>query len=342
MPTVVTKTIKPAGGGDYTTLAAWETARAGSKVDTIERAECYAGNSGGLTLGVSWSLDATSHIEIAAASSDMHQGVFSTAKSHIISSGSAIHIGASSVARVRVYDMLLGAGGVGSGVKNGYTAVDVKAYRCIATGATATGGFSGVKYAENCVAYGIRFDASSSGFASVSSGGQQLLNCTAYDCGIGFFASSSANIDARNCVAQSCTDGFKVASASFVATSSNNISDIAGDAPGTNSKQGVVQFVDAANKDFHLAATDTVARGAGVNLTSSGITTDIDGDARPATGAWDVGADQVVESPTPTPSSSYGSGAKLKMMYGAYSQDRKRDDTEVLMVIEKFLEVVSG
>ena len=98
--------------------------------------------------------------------------------------------------------------------------------------------------------------------------------------------------------------------------------------------------VNAANNDYHLAAADTVARGAGVNLTASGITTDIDGEARPATGAWDIGADQVAESPTPA--SSYGSGAKLKMMYGAYSQDRKREDAEVLMVIEKFLEVVSG
>ena len=49
-----------------------------------------------------------------------------------------------------------------------------------------------------------------------------------------------------------------------------------------------------------------------------------------------------VYTPAPSASSSYGSGAKLKMMYGAYSQDRKREDAEVLMVIEKFLEVVSG
>lgn len=55
----------------------------------------------------------------------------------------------------------------------------------------------------------------------------------------------------------------------------------------------------------------------------------------------DIGA-MAVHTPAPTPSSSYGSGAKLKMMYGAYSQDRKREDAEVLMVIEKFLEVVSG
>lgn len=58
-------------------------------------------------------------------------------------------------------------------------------------------------------------------------------------------------------------------------------------------------------------------------------------------GGVDIGA-IAVYAPSPSASSSYGSGAKLKMLYGAYSQDLKRDDAEVLMVIEKFLEVVSG
>ncbi|HEU6436578.1 MAG TPA: hypothetical protein VE028_03940 [Nitratidesulfovibrio sp.] len=86
-----------------------------------------------------------------------------------------------------------------------------------------------------------------------------------------------------------------------------NCSDIAGDAPGAHCVTGTVQFKDAANKDFHLAETDTVARGAGVNLTSSGITTDIDGQTRPATGAWDIGADQyVAETPPVTERNPWG------------------------------------
>lgn len=299
MATVVTKTIKPGGGGDYTTLAAWATARAGAKVDTIERAECYAGNAGPVALGSAWSLDATSLIEIAASAQDKHNGVFDTLKAHILASGDCVYNTSANASKVRIYDMLFEASSLGAAVKNSYSSSDWRVYRCVATGLTATSGFKGFKYAENCVAYGIIYDSASSGFSSVNSGGQTIFNCTAYDCGVGFSASSAANIDARNCLAQSCTDGFKTSSASFVAASSNNISDIAGDAPGAHSVTGTVQFKDAANKDFHLAAADTVARGAGVNLTASGITTDIDGETRPATGAWDIGADQYV-APAPT------------------------------------------
>ncbi len=54
-----------------------------------------------------------------------------------------------------------------------------------------------------------------------------------------------------------------------------------------------VSFVDAANKDYHLAAADTGARGQGV----AGLGADIDGQAR--LGApYDVGADQASEPPT--------------------------------------------
>jgi len=60
----------------------------------------------------------------------------------------------------------------------------------------------------------------------------------------------------------------------------------------TNGKAGVPTYVNAGAEDFHLAVGDTVARGAGVNLTGtySFLTTDRDGVARPASGAWDAGA----------------------------------------------------
>jgi len=43
------------------------------------------------------------------------------------------------------------------------------------------------------------------------------------------------------------------------------------------------------NNNFHLVSGDTTFRGQGTNLTAFGITTDMDGNARPATGAWDIG-----------------------------------------------------
>lgn len=45
---------------------------------------------------------------------------------------------------------------------------------------------------------------------------------------------------------------------------------------------------------FIPAGNDTVTRNNGINLTSSGITTDILGIGRPATGAWDIGSYQFV------------------------------------------------
>ena len=48
-----------------------------------------------------------------------------------------------------------------------------------------------------------------------------------------------------------------------------------------NSITDVVQFVDANNGDFHLHANDTVAEGAGVDI-SSIISHDFDGDTRDA------------------------------------------------------------
>ena len=55
-----------------------------------------------------------------------------------------------------------------------------------------------------------------------------------------------------------------------------------------------MQFVDADNDDFHLAAGDTGAKNAGTSLAADAnlaFTTDIEGTFRG--GAWDIGADEV-------------------------------------------------
>ena len=347
MPTVVTKTIKPAGGGDYTTVQAALVAYPGNLVaqDVVLRLECYGGNAGAVDIPSTYTTDASRYVHIVAASSARHSGVWDDAMARCEgpeAGGSAVlhgPWGSPSPGGVVVDGMLLrsSAGSAiddESGPLNGGGIIVARG--CIAR---APSGLAYRRCAEvtNCVAEQCTYGVS----AAKRDGAPTKASCvTVVGAAIaGFFGNDDAQPVVKNCIAQNCTDGF---SGTFSAASDYNISDIDGDAPGAHSKTGVVQFVDAAAKDYHLSPADTVARGAGVNLTASGITTDIDGDARPATGAWDIGADQVAESPTPTPASSYGSGAKLKMMYGAYSQDRKREDAEVLMVIEKFLEVVSG
>ena len=85
MPTQIIKSIKPAGGGNYTTLNAWAAARIGNIVtrDTVEIAEVYSGGNSvssrlPLYVGDGWNTDATHRVIIRAAAGEAHHGVFST------------------------------------------------------------------------------------------------------------------------------------------------------------------------------------------------------------------------------------------------------------------------
>jgi parallel beta-helix repeat protein len=121
----------------------------------------------------------------------------------------------------------------------------------------------------------------------------------------------SADITLKNNIVQGATDGYQ---GTFNSISDYNLSDIATDAPGTNSRNSTtVTFADATNKDFHLSSLDAGAKDYGADLSndpiwqlmldsstryrSLGMTggDDIDGAGRPMAGslAWDIGADEV-------------------------------------------------
>ena len=295
MATVVTKTIKPAGGGDYTTLAACMTARGRDFVaaDVQEDWVCYAGNAGPLTSFSAMTTDNTRYLRVLAAPEARHVGVWDTSRAHIYSALGDGILNPYNAVKILVEGLLIrtDSGSVSKYCAQigGNVASPSRLVGCVLVhqnGATGLGAKSSTLYSEaiNCISYGtgVHFD------------GAIASNCTAVSSGesgtIGFQYRYSHNY-AKNCISQGCLDGFNGA---FGAASDYNISDVASDAPGTNSKTGTVVFKDAANGDYHLASSDTVARGAGANLTASGITTDVDGDARPATGAWDVGADHWV------------------------------------------------
>ena len=155
---------------------------------------------------------------------------------------------------------------------------------------------SGYVFHKNCLAYDF-YDSSMAwrgyGYSTNSSGAKAYYyNCSAINCRTGFNNYSYSAIFFKNCLAQDGGDGWYNSSAT--AGSTNNCSDISGDAPGTNARNGVsVVFADEANDDFHLTLEDTGARGFGANLSNDTflkVLDDIDGQTRP--GDWDIGADQ--------------------------------------------------
>ena len=140
-----------------------------------------------------------------------------------------------------------------------------------------------------------------------------------------------SNTYVKNNIVQNSTDGY---AGTFDASSDYNISDLSGDAPGGNSKNLTnVEFVNEAGGDFHLAQTDTAARGAGTNLTNdsySKITTDIDGQLRNPSGVgWDIGADEGTKEFVTTVMQTGGNFASLSTWEDSVDSDLVANTTRV-------------
>jgi len=84
------KTIKPAGGGDYTTLQAWEDWADGES-NADQTAECYTGDLGVITFA-GWTATPTValHPIIIGASGNRHDGTNTVQGARIVSSAAAI------------------------------------------------------------------------------------------------------------------------------------------------------------------------------------------------------------------------------------------------------------
>ncbi|MEF3691687.1 MAG: DUF2341 domain-containing protein [Candidatus Moraniibacteriota bacterium] len=162
---------------------------------------------------------------------------------------------------------------------------------------------------SNNIIYDFNITGSYGIYASCSdNGADYVYNNTVYNSDTGYTGSSYGlrNYFFNN-IAQSCVDGFNVNSSGGDTHVNYNLSNLAGDASGTNSKNSTtVTFRDAANDDYRLAMSDTATKGAGINLSNDlnlPITDDIEGEIRPglgldamnrvSTGVWDIGADQI-------------------------------------------------
>lgn len=277
---------------------------------------------------------ATNDITIEAA--DDHGGTWNTAQYRLDTSSYFRSLGIPSDYHVTIIGLQVnnsrsGGGGVGSvifeviGGGSGVVTMD----RCLLTHTgtkTGTGNFTGIRTnrVTGDVVITVRntiiIDTKSTGtqlklVATTGLGAMHLLNCTYVDCGQDLGAGISVSPrsgtgtkgSVRNCIVQNTTYDDYSKNSNFpptVYTGTNNLSsdgtsgDIDSDSGATSIDNTSLTFVDAAARDYHLAATDTAAIGSGVNLYSQ-FTGDIDGDnTRPVSGAWDIGADQRVVAVT--------------------------------------------
>ncbi|MDO8569534.1 MAG: hypothetical protein Q7R89_02025 [bacterium] len=101
-------------------------------------------------------------------------------------------------------------------------------------------------------------------------------------------------IVAKNNIVQDADWGY---GGTIDASSSNNISN-QNDAPGSNPQNNTtVSFVNKAGKDFHLSPSDNKALNKGASLISDPnlpISNDFEGNLRPSSSAWDIGADELI------------------------------------------------
>jgi len=282
MPTTITKTIR-ASGGDYTTLSAWEAALPASLVanDECHVAECYNDWPSGLNDAVTISgptTDATRFIKVTVAEGHGHGGLPDVGF-YLINSVSS-NTPNTTVDGLRVkrsgYCFLPGIDSPTNVFQNCLAQTTSNTY------AFATTHTNNHVYPRliNCIAIG---NGTGIGYYQIFHASRlraAAYNCVAANYATGFVTGGS---DIKNCIAFNCTTGFN-----GTARTTSASSDGTGNITGITS----ADFVDSANGDFHLAPGSALI-GAGTNLYSD-FTTDIDGDTRPSSGAWDIGFDHYV------------------------------------------------
>ncbi|MFA6183740.1 MAG: LamG domain-containing protein [Parcubacteria group bacterium] len=168
-------------------------------------------------------------------------------------------------------------------------------------------------YIWNNIVYGFN----SSGGAGISlayTNNIYLYNNTLYGNASGIKVPISSSAIAKNNIAyNNGTDYVTSGTGYFNSASTNNLSkDATAPAYNTYYVNKTLDFIDTANKDFHLSQTDTAARGVGANLSDdaafsvetrliASLRQDIDGQMRnPAGAGWDIGADEGTVEFAPT------------------------------------------
>lgn len=314
MATEIISTVR-ASGGDYTSLTAWEAGEQGNLVtlDEIHTAVCYNDWSGsglvetaGVTIDGS-TTDATRYLKITVAEGHRHDGT--------LGSGFRVFRFDNAVFTILDDNVLIEwvearSTEDGNGFNYAFDVFgEVTLFACLGVSSYApfrfrSGALAKTVRAICCIAGNdSRSNPPDYAFLSVNTGYStaELLNCVGYSAMStpvfqGYHSAGVRHETVKNCIA--IIGGTGAAFAGFDTTNSANNAATNGASvtpPGANpytSNVTSADFVDFANANYHLVSGSGL-RGAGANLYSA-FTKDIDGDAWPSAGAWDIGADYYV------------------------------------------------
>ena len=302
MATERIRTVKSAGG-DYTSLSAWEAGEVVDIValDEIRIAECYA-FSDTTTVSITGGLsDATRYFKITVPLAERHAGAWSASKYRLeVADANGISLGeefirieyiqvsvseSSTTARNAILTGTILAGG------------DIRIEQTIirqAPGSSGTGNLAGIFVNDtdavvklaNVLVYD--FQQGTARGINLGAGVINAYHCGSYNNEIGY-RRGAGTFTTKNCWDNASTDGWN---GTFDAASNYNLSELAADAPGANSKNSTaITFVDEAGDDFHLNASDTAAGASGTDL-GGNPAVDIDGLAYASWSGVNIGPDQ--------------------------------------------------
>ena len=312
-------------GEDYNTLTLWEDDKDGDLVtDTRqETAECYD-DDGTLTdqLSIGGSATSSSYfMKVTAPIGERHNGTagtgFTLTSTAMGPSSSVISITdrytiiewieitdwKAASFWIWTFGVILGSDSSYSHVRN-ILMYDVSETSSRIFGFYTTDQNATNVYVYNNIIYGIKSGWNNNGVGIYYPYKSDFYyyNNTIYDCENGLWINTDGstvhvknNISIGNAaddyVFQSTTDHDYNASSDSTATGANSVTGIT---------TAIFESITAGSEDLHLVSGASTVRGAGVNLYST-FTTDIDGDTRPSTGAWDIGADEYQSLSTFTP-----------------------------------------
>lgn len=291
----------------YITMQAWETARQGNLVtrDAIEKGELYKDSTfSGSALIDGSTTDATRYLWLTVPSSQRHNGTAGTGVKIDLGGGDAFGFvirvsdpytriegleianytsNAQSSAGISVLDttnVLIDGVLIHDWTRGAQPDFGIHIYD---TGPGASG----------TVRNSIIYDGTDSGIYAYTTATVNVYNTTIYNVANEGLHRSAGTVVARNTICMNNGTDF-----SGTLTQSYNMSSDA-TASGTGSltsKTASTQFVSltGGSENFHLKI-GADARGAGTDLSGSGVTADIDGDLRPQEGSWDMGADEYLD-----------------------------------------------